>query len=114
MPLADRVLEPTDVDTLAGHDVVFLALPHGQSGAIAAQLGELDSSVVVRKREEHDIMAGEGVDAGLLEDPVGQRHQVRLERPQRLAGVGGTGQRADLDVRVGEQVAAGARRRRTR
>ena len=40
VPLADRVLEPTDLDTLSGHDVVFLALPHGQSGAIAAQLGE--------------------------------------------------------------------------
>lgn len=36
--LADRVLEPTDVQTLAGHDVVFLALPHGYSAAIAAQL----------------------------------------------------------------------------
>jgi N-acetyl-gamma-glutamyl-phosphate reductase len=40
VPLADRVLEPTDLDTLSGHDVVFLALPHGQSGEIAAQLGD--------------------------------------------------------------------------
>jgi N-acetyl-gamma-glutamyl-phosphate reductase len=47
VPLADRVLVETSVDTLAGHDVVFLALPHGQSGEIAARLGELDSSVVV-------------------------------------------------------------------
>jgi N-acetyl-gamma-glutamyl-phosphate reductase len=39
-PLADRVLEETTADTLAGHDVVFLALPHGQSGAIAAALGD--------------------------------------------------------------------------
>ncbi len=39
VPLADRVLEPTNADTLAGHDVVFLGLPHGQSGEIAAQLG---------------------------------------------------------------------------
>ena len=38
VPLADRVLEPTTVDTLAGHDVVFLALPHGHSAALAAQL----------------------------------------------------------------------------
>ena len=29
---------PTDLETLAGHDVVFLGLPHGQSGEIAAQL----------------------------------------------------------------------------
>jgi len=40
VPLADRILEPTSAETLAGHDVVFLGLPHGQSGAIAAQLGE--------------------------------------------------------------------------
>ncbi len=39
-PLADRVLEPTTPEILAGHDVVFLALPHGQSGAVAEQLGE--------------------------------------------------------------------------
>lgn len=40
VPLADRVLEPTDPERLAGHDVVFLALPHGQSAEIAAALGE--------------------------------------------------------------------------
>ncbi len=40
VPLAERVLEPTELDVLAGHDVVFLGLPHGQSGAIAAELGD--------------------------------------------------------------------------
>jgi len=39
-PLADRVLQPTTADTLAGHDVVFLALPHGASAALARQLPE--------------------------------------------------------------------------
>lgn len=39
LPLADRVVEPTDADVLAGHDVVFLALPHGHSAALAEQLG---------------------------------------------------------------------------
>ncbi|MFF1380165.1 N-acetyl-gamma-glutamyl-phosphate reductase [Streptomyces sp. NPDC058308] len=39
LPLADRVLEPTTAEVLAGHDVVFLALPHGQSAAVAEQLG---------------------------------------------------------------------------
>ncbi|GAA2437681.1 N-acetyl-gamma-glutamyl-phosphate reductase [Streptomyces macrosporus] len=39
-PLADRVLEPTSAETLAGHDVVFLALPHGQSAAVAERLGD--------------------------------------------------------------------------
>jgi len=46
-PLADRVLEETSVATLAGHDVVVLALPHGQSGPLAAQLGDLDDAVLV-------------------------------------------------------------------
>ncbi|MDX2540826.1 N-acetyl-gamma-glutamyl-phosphate reductase [Streptomyces sp. WI04-05B] len=39
LPLAGRVLQETTPDVLAGHDVVFLALPHGQSAAVAEQLG---------------------------------------------------------------------------
>ncbi|GAB7186134.1 N-acetyl-gamma-glutamyl-phosphate reductase [Kitasatospora sp. Ki12] len=39
IPLADRVLEPTTPEVLADHDVVFLALPHGQSAAVAEALG---------------------------------------------------------------------------
>lgn len=39
-PLADRVIEDTTIDTVAGHDVVFLALPHGHSAALADQLGD--------------------------------------------------------------------------
>ncbi|MDQ4008495.1 MAG: N-acetyl-gamma-glutamyl-phosphate reductase [Actinomycetota bacterium] len=38
--LADRELAETSATALAGHDVVFLALPHGQSAALAAELGE--------------------------------------------------------------------------
>lgn len=45
VPLADRVLEETSPDTLAGHDAVVLALPHGQSGPLAAHLG--DDTVVI-------------------------------------------------------------------
>ncbi len=36
--LSDRVLQPTTPDALAAHDVVFLALPHGQSASVAADL----------------------------------------------------------------------------
>lgn len=39
LPLANRALEATDADTLKGHDVVFLGLPHGHSAALADQLG---------------------------------------------------------------------------
>jgi N-acetyl-gamma-glutamyl-phosphate reductase len=47
VPLADRVLEETSAETLSGHDVVFLALPHGQSGPVAEQLGETSPDTVV-------------------------------------------------------------------
>ncbi|MFJ9842728.1 N-acetyl-gamma-glutamyl-phosphate reductase [Kitasatospora sp. NPDC101155] len=40
IPLADRILEPTTPEVLADHDVVFLALPHGQSAAVAEALGQ--------------------------------------------------------------------------
>ena len=36
--LADRPIEPTDVERLADHDIVVLALPHGASGEITAAL----------------------------------------------------------------------------
>ena len=39
LSLADRTIEQTSAETLAGHDVVFLALPHGSSAPIAASLG---------------------------------------------------------------------------
>jgi N-acetyl-gamma-glutamyl-phosphate reductase len=39
LPLAQRVLEPTEIDVLRDHEVVFLALPHGHSAELAQQLG---------------------------------------------------------------------------
>jgi N-acetyl-gamma-glutamyl-phosphate reductase len=36
--LADLVLLDTTPENLAGHDIVFLALPHGKSGELTAQL----------------------------------------------------------------------------
>ncbi|MCW7940980.1 N-acetyl-gamma-glutamyl-phosphate reductase [Streptomyces hygroscopicus] len=39
LPLADRTLAETTPEILSGHDVVFLALPHGQSAAVAERLG---------------------------------------------------------------------------
>jgi N-acetyl-gamma-glutamyl-phosphate reductase len=43
-PIADREILATGADTLSGHDVVFLALPHGTSGPLAAGL---DARLVV-------------------------------------------------------------------
>jgi N-acetyl-gamma-glutamyl-phosphate reductase len=53
-PLADRVLGETSKDTLAGHDVVFLALPHGHSAAIAAELGP--NTLVVDCGADHRLV----------------------------------------------------------
>jgi N-acetyl-gamma-glutamyl-phosphate reductase len=44
VPVADRVLVGTDATSLSGHDVVFLALPHGASAAL---VGDLDEGTVV-------------------------------------------------------------------
>jgi N-acetyl-gamma-glutamyl-phosphate reductase len=44
-PLADRILADTTHKNLQGHDVVFLALPHGASASIAKALGQ-DSVVI--------------------------------------------------------------------
>jgi len=38
VPLADRIVATTAPETLAGHDVVLLALPHGASADIAASV----------------------------------------------------------------------------
>jgi N-acetyl-gamma-glutamyl-phosphate reductase len=38
LPFAEMVVQPSDADSLTGYDVVVLALPHGESAAIAAQL----------------------------------------------------------------------------
>lgn len=39
--LASRVIEPTEAQRLVEHDIVFLALPHGASGAVTAELEQL-------------------------------------------------------------------------
>jgi N-acetyl-gamma-glutamyl-phosphate reductase len=56
-PLADRVLTDTRAATLTDHDVVVLALPHGRSAAIAADLAEdtlvVDCGADFRLRDAH-------------------------------------------------------------
>jgi N-acetyl-gamma-glutamyl-phosphate reductase len=53
IPLADRILSDTTVERLAGHDAVFLALPHGHSAALAAELP--DSTVVIDCGADHRL-----------------------------------------------------------
>src|SRR3954451_8381886 len=85
LPLAERVLEETSAETLAGHDVVFLALPHGQSGPVAAEVGErvlvVDCGADFRLRSgEHWERFYGGAHAGTwpygLPELPGQREQL--------------------------------------
>lgn len=55
--LADRTFEPTTPAALAGHDVVVLALPHGASGAIAAELS--DDTLVLDCGADHRLVDAE-------------------------------------------------------
>ena len=57
--LSDRLIEPIESDmwsgALAEADVVFLALPHGHSGAVAAQISEERGPVVVDLGADHRL-----------------------------------------------------------
>jgi N-acetyl-gamma-glutamyl-phosphate reductase len=96
VPLADRVLQPTSADVLAGHDVVFLGLPHGESGAVAAQLGDdtlvidLGADFRLRSAEEWaEFYGGEHAGTwpyGLPELIVGEaRQRDALKDVKRIA-----------------------------
>ncbi|WP_225225228.1 N-acetyl-gamma-glutamyl-phosphate reductase [Cellulomonas sp. JH27-2] len=68
--LAGRVLAATSTENLAGHDVVVLALPHGASGAIAAELAaQGDGAIVVDLGADHRL-----VDAAAWEQFYGSEH----------------------------------------
>jgi N-acetyl-gamma-glutamyl-phosphate reductase len=85
-PFADFEVQPSDAGSLAGYDVVVLALPHGESAAIAAQLP--DDTLVIDCGADHRLndptawarwYGGEHAGSwpyGLPELP-GQREQLR-------------------------------------
>lgn len=56
-PLAERTVRETSPEVLAGHDVVFLALPHGSSAELAATLGE--RTVVIDCGADHRLRSPE-------------------------------------------------------
>lgn len=55
--LADRRIEETTAATLGGHDVVFLALPHGHSDAVSRQLDA--STLVIDCAADHRLRDGD-------------------------------------------------------
>jgi len=96
LPLADRLVVETTPENLAGHDVVFLALPHGASGAVAAQLPDdvlvIDCGADHRLESAQDWTAYYGSDHagtwpyGLPELIVGAgRQRDRLGEARRIA-----------------------------
>lgn len=96
---ADLVLEDTSPEVLAGHDVVFLALPHGRSGALAGALGDdvlvVDAGADHRLTDEGDWRAFYPGDwhgswpYGVPELPVpGGKQRDRLAGATRIAAPG--------------------------
>lgn len=53
---ADSIIAPSSAEALAGHDVVVLALPHGASGAIAAELeGTSPGTLILDLAADHRL-----------------------------------------------------------
>src|SRR3954463_1238641 len=53
LPFADLEVRPSSAEDLSGYDVVVLALPHGESAAVAAQLP--DDTLVIDCGADHRL-----------------------------------------------------------
>ncbi|MBM6588421.1 N-acetyl-gamma-glutamyl-phosphate reductase [Brevibacterium sp. RIT 803] len=90
---SDFVVKESTAEVLAGHDVVILALPHGQSGAIAADLEESSpETLIVDLAADHRLIS-----ASAWEKFYGSEHQGTWTYglPELLTA-GGTKQREAL------------------
>ncbi|RKQ33314.1 N-acetyl-gamma-glutamyl-phosphate reductase [Kocuria tytonis] len=96
--LAGREVVDTTAENLAGHDVVFLALPHGQSAGVAAQLPP--ETVVVDAGADHRLESARAWEAfygsehagawpyglpELIVDPSGRTQRETLPGATRIA-----------------------------
>ncbi|SDS10937.1 N-acetyl-gamma-glutamyl-phosphate reductase [Corynebacterium timonense] len=98
--LADRVIRETRPDILAGHDVVFLGLPHGYSAEIVRALPDstlvIDCAADFRLRDAEDWRRYYGQDHagswpyGIPEMP-GHREQIAASRRVAIPGCFPTG-----------------------
>ncbi len=94
VPLADRPLEPTTAEALAGHDIVVLALPHGASGPLAAALPP--DTVVIDCGADHRLVDDEAWSA-FYEGPHAGSWPYGL--PELPLAAGGRGRDALRGVR---------------
>ena len=114
--LAHLTLQDTTPEILAGHDVVFLALPHGQSGQYTDALG--DAALVIDCGADHRLVDEGDWDAfyggafhepwayGVPELPVGgAKQRERLVGATRIAAPGCNASTVSLSLAPG--VAAG-------
>ncbi|MDN3311796.1 N-acetyl-gamma-glutamyl-phosphate reductase [Microbacterium oryzae] len=114
--LAHLTLQGTTPETLSGHDVVFLALPHGQSGQYTDALG--DTRLVIDCGADHRLTDGADWDSfygghfhepwayGVPELPVaGAKQREQLVGATRIAAPGCNASTVSLSLAPG--VAAG-------
>lgn len=114
--LAHLTLAETSPEVLAGHDIVFLALPHGQSGQYTDALG--DTALVIDAGADHRLESAADWDTfyggdfhepwvyGVPELPVaGAKQRERLVGASRIAAPGCNASTVSLSLAPG--VAAG-------
>jgi len=114
--LAGLTLQDTTPEILAGHDIVFLALPHGQSGQYTDALG--DSGLVIDAGADHRLTSADAWGQfygggfhepwayGVPELPVGGgKQRERLVGATRIAAPGCNASTVSLSLAPG--VAAG-------
>ncbi|MFJ4174466.1 N-acetyl-gamma-glutamyl-phosphate reductase [Microbacterium sp. NPDC089696] len=114
--LAHLTLQDTTPEILAGHDIVFLALPHGQSGQYTDALGE--TPLVIDAGADHRLTAPEAWDAfysGAFHEPWaygvpellvgGAKQREALRAATRIAAPGCNASTVSLSLAPG--VAAG-------
>ncbi|MCK2037257.1 N-acetyl-gamma-glutamyl-phosphate reductase [Microbacterium sp. SSW1-49] len=110
--LADLTLQDTTPEILAGHDIVFLALPHGQSGQYTDALG--DTPLVIDAGADHRLTSQSAWDAfyggafhepwtyGVPELPVGgAKQRDALRGATRIAAPGCNASTVSLSLAPG-------------
>ena len=114
--LAHLTLQDTTPEILSGHDVVFLALPHGQSGQYTDALG--DAPLVIDAGADHRLTSQAAWDAfygGAFHEPWaygvpellagGAKQRENLQGARRIAAPGCNASTVSLSLAPG--VAAG-------
>lgn len=113
--LAHLTLTDTTAENLRGHDVVFLALPHGQSGAITAELD--DDTLVVDCGADHRLTDESAWAAFYGGDYFGAWTYGLPELLHRGPIAGSTDEWRDVDdiaeQRVAGELVAGQRKQRS-